>query len=107
MDIEIAQAVIQDIINEYDGFIDDVDEIYYGFTLIAPNGTAIFVSGEMPDNIEDENDFKEYILEKIHSAAFDFDIDEAFDHIYHYDETTPPSIIMYRLEEDKQYFENI
>lgn len=107
MDKEIAKAVIQDILNEYDGFIDDVDEIYYGFTLLAPNGTAIFVSGEMPKDIEDENDFRKYILAEIRSAALNFDIDEAFDHIYHYDETTPGSIIMYRLEEDKKYFENI
>ena len=107
MDKEIAKAVIQDIIDEYDGFIDDVDEIYYGFTLQAPNGTAIFVSGEMPDDIEDENNFKDYILKEIRSAVFDFDIDEAFDHIYAYDETTPASIIMYRIEEDKKYFENI
>lgn len=107
MNKEIAKAVIQDIINNYGGFIDDVDEIYYGFTLLAPNDTTLFVSGEMPDNIEDENDFKNYILEEIRSAVFDFDIDEAFDHIYGYDETTNPSIIMYRLEEDKKYFEDI
>lgn len=107
MNKELAQAVIQDILNKYDGFIDDVDEIYYGFTLLAPNGSTLFVSGDMPGDIEDEKDFKEYILKEIRSAAFDFDIDEAFDHIYHYDETTPASIIMYRLEEDKRYFENI
>lgn len=107
MNKEIAKAIIQDIIDEHNGFIDDVDEIYYGFTLLAPNNTTLFVSGKMPGSIEDENDFKEYILKEIRSAAFDFDIDEAFDHIYDYDETTPPSIIMYRLEEDKQYFDNI
>lgn len=61
----------------------------------------------MPNDIEEEKDFKEYILKEIRSAAFDFDIDEAFDHIYSYDETTPASIIMARLEEDKEYFENI
>lgn len=107
MNKETAQAVIQDILNEYGGFIDDVDEIYYGFTLLAPNKTTLFVSGEMPDDIEDKYDFKQYIFEEIRSTAFDFDIDEAFDHIYEYDEMTLPSIIMARLEEDKKYFENI
>ena len=108
MDKETAQTVIQNIIDEHhDGFIDRFDENYYEFYLQAPNGTSLFVIAEIPNDVEDENDIKDYILQEIRSAAFRFDIDDVFDQIYALDKMTPPSIIMARLEEDKKYFKSI
>ena len=108
MDKETAQTVIQNIIDEHhDGFIDRFDENYYEFYLQAPNGTSLFVIAEIPNDVEDENDIKEYILEEIRSAAFDFDIDEVFDHCYYRGEPYPPSVFIDYLREDKEYFDGI
>lgn len=107
MDKETIEAVIQEFIEEHGGYIDEVDEKYYQFSIEAPHGSDLFVNGEIPDDIEDENDFKEYILEEIRSAAFDFDIDEVFDHCYYRGEPYPPSVFIQYLKEDKEYFENI
>lgn len=108
MDTETVQSIIQDIIDEHDdGFIDRFDGNHYEFYLQAPNGNSLFVIAEIPDYLEDEHDVKDYILQEIRSAAFRFDIDDVFDQIYALDEMTPPSTIMARLKEDKEYFENI
>lgn len=107
MNKETIEAVIQEFIDEHGGCIDEVDENYYQFSIEAPHGSDLFVNGEIPDDIEDEYDFKEYILEEIRSAAFDFDIDEVFDHCYYRGEPYPPSVFIEYLKEDKMYFEDI
>lgn len=89
MNKEMIKAVIQEFIEEHGGYIDEIDEKYYQFS------------------IEAENDFKEYILEEIRSAAFDFDIDEVFDHCYYRGEPYPPSVFIDYLREDKEYFDGI
>lgn len=108
MSVETVQAVIEEIIEEHpDGFIANFDENYYEFYLQAPNGTDLFVIAEIPDDVEDEYDIKDYILQEIRSAVFNFDIDDVFNQIYNLDETTPASVIMDKLKEDKKYFESI
>ena len=107
MDKETIAAVIEEFIEEHGGYIDEIDENYYQFSIEAPHGSDLFVNGEIPDDIQDEYDFKEYILEEIRSAAFDFDIDETFDNCYYQGEPYPPSVFIEYLKEDKEYFDGI
>ena len=111
MDKETIKAVIQDIIEEHGGYIeyiaDDVHNEASIFCIVGPHGSPLPVNVVIPKHLENEGDIKDSILEDIHSVAVDFDIYLEFNNLYDPGDTIPASVVMDRLKEDKNYFENI
>lgn len=111
MNKETLKTVIQDILDEYGGYIeyiaDDVHNEASIFCIVGPHGSPLPVDVVVPKDLENENDIKESILEHIHSVAVDFDIYMEFDHIYDPGDKIPASTIRDKLREDKNYFESI
>lgn len=112
---ETVEAVIDDILNEYDyggGEIEELGEDPYNnettFIIHGPHGSNLFINIQLSDYIRDQEDVRNYILQEIRAEAYDFDVDERFDLYYHKNGIPfPPSVFVDYLKEDKAYFDRI